>query len=187
MRVMSATRYSLRMSCASGCCRKAIFTRGRPVELFQAERARVKKFNPSPYDSARIVTVRASKQFRVTLDTNHYSVPAQYASARVTMKAYPERVCIYHDNQLPATQRSGGRTRHRYFLHRGTQNDRRLCRVDGGSRQVVFAGGIGEHAEAVRERICDGLEFLDVQFEVIETQEERQIARHCRKLLVEKQ
>jgi acetate kinase len=53
----------------------------------------------------------------------------------------------------------------------------------GGLDRVVFTGGIGEHAQSVRERICDGLEFLDVQFEVIETQEERQIARHCRALL----
>ncbi len=53
----------------------------------------------------------------------------------------------------------------------------------GGLDRVVFTGGIGEHAQTVRERICEGLEFLDVQFEVIETQEERQIARHCRTLL----
>ena len=53
----------------------------------------------------------------------------------------------------------------------------------GGLDRVVFTGGIGEHAATVRERICDGLEFLDVQFDVIETQEERQIARHCRTLL----
>ena len=43
----------------------------------------------------------------------------------------------------------------------------------GGLDRVVFTGGIGEHAASVRERICDGLEFLDVQFDVIETQEER--------------
>jgi hypothetical protein len=37
------------------------------------------------------------------------------------------------------------------------------------------------------ERICAGLEFLDGPFEVTETREERQIARHCRKLLIENQ
>ncbi|WP_174364567.1 acetate/propionate family kinase [uncultured Caballeronia sp.] len=55
----------------------------------------------------------------------------------------------------------------------------------GGLDRVVFTGGIGEHADAIRERICQGLEFLDVQFDFIETQEERQIARHCRTLLTE--
>jgi acetate kinase len=53
----------------------------------------------------------------------------------------------------------------------------------GGLDRVVFTGGIGEHAQVIRERIGEGLEFLNVQFDVIETQEERQIARHCRTLL----
>ena len=48
------------------------------------------------------MTQRASSQFRVALDTNHYSVPARYANTRVTLKAYPDRVCIYHDNLLIA-------------------------------------------------------------------------------------
>jgi len=77
-------------------------THQRPADLFAAEQAYLKPLNPLPYDVARIVTIRASKQFRVALDTNHYSVPAQYASERVTLKAYPERVCIYHDNLLIA-------------------------------------------------------------------------------------
>ena len=55
-----------------------------------------------PYDIGRIASQRASKQFRVALDTNHYSVPAEYASQRVTVKAYPERVCIYHQDKLIA-------------------------------------------------------------------------------------
>ena len=53
----------------------------------------------------------------------------------------------------------------------------------GGIDLVVFTGGIGEHAESVREQICEGLEFLNTRFQVVETQEERQIARHCRALI----
>jgi len=33
----------------------------------------------------------------------------------------------------------------------------------GGLDTLVFAGGIGEHAPAVRSRVCDGLEFLGVR------------------------
>ena len=33
----------------------------------------------------------------------------------------------------------------------------------GGLDTVVFAGGIGENAPVIRERICDGLDFLGVQ------------------------
>ena len=77
-------------------------THRRPVELFAEERSRLRPLNPMPYDAARISTVRATRQFRVALDTNHYSVPAQYAGARLMLKAYPERVCIYHQDQLIA-------------------------------------------------------------------------------------
>jgi transposase len=77
-------------------------THQRPLDLFELERAHLKPLNALAYDSARSFSVRASSQFRITLDTNHYSVPAQFASQRVSVKAYPERVCIYHDNQLIA-------------------------------------------------------------------------------------
>jgi len=38
----------------------------------------------------------------VALDANHYSVPAGYARTRVTIKAYSDRICIYHADQLIA-------------------------------------------------------------------------------------
>jgi hypothetical protein len=46
--------------------------------------------------------LRASSQFRISLDTNRYSVPAEFANQPVTVKAYPERVCIYHQDRLIA-------------------------------------------------------------------------------------
>ena len=77
-------------------------TRRRPIDVFQEEQPRLRPLNPMPYDIGRIETARAGKQFRVTLDTNHYSVPARYVGVRVTLKAYPDRVCIYHQDQLIA-------------------------------------------------------------------------------------
>lgn len=77
-------------------------THQRPVDLFKAEQPLLQPLNPLPYDIGRIQSQRASSQFRVALDTNHYSVPAALASQRVTVKAYPERVCIYHQEQLVA-------------------------------------------------------------------------------------
>ena len=77
-------------------------TRRRPIDVFQEEQPRLRPLNPMPYDIARIETARAGKQFRVTLDTNHYSVPARYVGVRVTLKAYPDRVCVYHQDQLIA-------------------------------------------------------------------------------------
>ncbi len=77
-------------------------TQKRPVDLLVQERAALRPLNPHPYDVAHTSTSVASSQFRITLDTNHYSVPAAYAHRRVTVKAYPDRVCIYFDNQLIA-------------------------------------------------------------------------------------
>ena len=41
-------------------------------------------------------------QFRVRLETNRYSVLADYAGQPVTLKAYPDRLCIYQQQQLIA-------------------------------------------------------------------------------------
>ena len=46
--------------------------------------------------------VRASRQFRITLETNRYSVPAHYAGQALTLKTYPDRLCIYHGDTLIA-------------------------------------------------------------------------------------
>jgi acetate kinase len=63
----------------------------------------------------------------------------------------------------------------------------------GGLDLLVFTGGIGEHSRYVRERICEGLGFLDIEkmpsgemtkVAVMESEEEIQIARHCRRFLV---
>ena len=77
-------------------------THQRPVDRFKEEQALLHSLNPMPYDIGRIQSQRVSKQFRVALDTNHYSVPAELASQRVTLKAYPDRVCIYHQDKLVA-------------------------------------------------------------------------------------
>jgi transposase len=77
-------------------------THRRPVELFAEERESLRRPNPNAYDLGRVLNVRASSQFRISLDTNRYSVPARYANQRVIVKAYPERVCIYAQDQLIA-------------------------------------------------------------------------------------
>jgi acetate kinase len=74
----------------------------------------------------------------------------------------------------------------------------------GGLDTLVFAGGIGENAALIRERICDGLGFLDIELDqrrnaknasvistdggrvavrVIRTDEELMIARSVVRLL----
>jgi len=85
-------------------------THRRPIDLFAQERPHLRPLPPHPYDCARTLTTNASSQFRVSLDTNKYSVPCGYAHRRLTVKAYPDRICIYFDNKLIARhQRRYGR------------------------------------------------------------------------------
>jgi transposase len=74
----------------------------RPVDRFEQERQSMIQLPPHPYDIATISQVRASRQFRVAVDGNHYSVPAEYAGAALTLKTYPDRLCIYHREKLIA-------------------------------------------------------------------------------------
>ena len=84
------------------CASTAKRNSGRSICWRTQERPHLQPLNPPPYDVAQTTSCVASSQFRITLDTNHYSVPAAYAHRRVTVKAYPDRVCIYFDNQLIA-------------------------------------------------------------------------------------
>ena len=77
-------------------------THQRPIDRFEDERTHLQPLNPAGFDLARVCAVRATRQFRVALDANHYSVPARYAGSRLTLKAYAERVCIYAGEQLVA-------------------------------------------------------------------------------------
>jgi hypothetical protein len=77
-------------------------TQRRPEDLWVEESTHLQPVNPRLFDVGRVVTVRASRQFRVTLESNRYSVPARFAGQPVTMKVYPDRVCVYHDGELIA-------------------------------------------------------------------------------------
>jgi transposase len=77
-------------------------TRKRPMEFFEEERPCLSALPANGFDVATVSQLRASSQFRITLDTNRYSVPAEYAGRRLTVKTYPERLCIYCADKLIA-------------------------------------------------------------------------------------
>jgi transposase len=77
-------------------------TKRRPVDMFAEERPHLLALPANLYDIGSVAQVRASSQFRVVLDGNRYSVPARYAGLRLTMKIYPDRLCLYHDGKLIA-------------------------------------------------------------------------------------
>lgn len=89
------------------------------------------------------------------------------------------------------------------FVHHCVKSIGGLAAILGGIDALVFSGGIGWHAPAVRASICAKLEFLGIRVDAdanaanaerislasatpvfaLETDEERMIARHCRALL----
>ncbi len=77
-------------------------THQRPVDRFEDERGQLKRLNPNGYDLGTVKTVRATSTCRVPLESNHYSVPPHLAGQRLTLKAYPDRVCVYHHDLLQA-------------------------------------------------------------------------------------
>jgi len=77
-------------------------TRQRPVDLFQSERPTLRALPVAEYDVGVNRQVTATCQFRIRLDTNRYSVPSQYASRRLTLRVYPQKLLVYHDHDLIA-------------------------------------------------------------------------------------
>jgi len=57
----------------------------------------------------------------------------------------------------------------------------------GGVDLLVFTGGIGEHSARIRSAATSGLENMGLtadNIQVVPAQEEQQIARHCRKMMI---
>ena len=58
----------------------------------------------------------------------------------------------------------------------------------GGVDLLVFTGGIGEHSAHIRSLASDDLKVLGLsadKIQIVPTQEERQIARHCRTMMMQ--
>src|SRR5437660_7739506 len=77
-------------------------THEQPTVLWHTERPALRPVPLQPFDIATVSQVRASRQFRITVETNRYSVPAQYAGHALILKTYPDRLCLYRGEQLIA-------------------------------------------------------------------------------------
>jgi hypothetical protein len=91
-------------------------THEKPVLRFEKERQALAPLPTEPYDIGMIHSVRASNRFRVTLDSNRYSVPSEYANAKLRLKAYPDQIVVYAGNRLIA-QHVRCYDRHQDFEH----------------------------------------------------------------------
>jgi len=74
----------------------------KPKDMFREEKPSLRPLPEQLYDTSVVKQMRASRQFRITIDSNRYSVPAQLAGVILTVKLYPDRICMYHDDKLVA-------------------------------------------------------------------------------------
>jgi hypothetical protein len=143
-------------------------THQRPVDLFAQEQPHLQPLPQNRYDVACTTTARASSQFRITLDTNRYSVPAAYAHRRLTVKAYPDRVCIYFDAELIARHQRSRAREQRLMLrflalspdaqayHDGLEQKRLNARHH--VRKILALAEVYP-ADSIARAIADGLAF----------------------------
>ena len=80
-------------------------TRKKPVEMFAEEAACLSRLPLYPYDTGSLFQVRAGKQFRVTFDTNRYSVAAGAVGRPVEIRAYAERIELRQDGRIVGAHR----------------------------------------------------------------------------------
>ena len=68
----------------------------RPVDLFEeAEKPAMQPLPAGSHSCTVSRTIPASSRFRVTVDTNHYTVPSQFASQKLLLRLSAERVSVY--------------------------------------------------------------------------------------------
>jgi transposase len=80
-------------------------TRERPAERLLVERPRLRALPEHPFDAERVEVVIVSKEARVVLDTNSYSVPHRLVGQTVHLRANDSRVRVVHDGAVIAEHR----------------------------------------------------------------------------------
>ena len=129
-------------------------THRRPIDSFDEERPKLSPLPSAPYDVGLPRVVTATSRFRVALDTNRYSVPSEYAGARLTLRVYPDKLLIYHQHNMIA-EHTRSYERRRDFLH--PDHERKLlAQRRRGREQLLLMQLMRISARA--EEFIDGLQ-----------------------------
>ena len=78
-------------------------TRVKPLERFASEKTSLKPLPPVGYDCALIRPISANSCCRITFQANRYTVPYIYASKRLTLKVYGDKLLLFHNDKNIAT------------------------------------------------------------------------------------
>jgi transposase len=80
-------------------------TRERPLDRFEKEKPFLRPLPVSPFDCDWVETLPASKNYRISFDTNTYTVPPLYAGLPLTVRANDHEVKIFKEDRLIAIHR----------------------------------------------------------------------------------
>jgi transposase len=75
-------------------------TKKSPQALFQEET--LQPLPAAEYDVGVVRLAHATRRCRIHMDGNRYSVPAEYAGTRLTVRVYPDKLIISHEQRLVA-------------------------------------------------------------------------------------
>lgn len=123
-------------------------TQQKPRVLWEAERPHLQSLPLNPPETASILRQRATSTFRLCIETNRYSVPAQYASHYLDVHLDAQELRVYHEGSEVA------RHRRDYGRHGDFENpdhpkallaDRQKARAHKALQSFLQ---LGEHAEA---------------------------------------
>jgi transposase len=130
-------------------------THQTPMELFLQEIPKLRPFNLQPYAAAVLHHTRANSRCRVAFDSNRYTVPPRFADKPVLVKVYPDRLAIYHEEQLIAEHRRS------YERHKDVENpehtEELLAQRRAGRRQELLMKfmALSPQAEAYHRHLAD--------------------------------
>jgi len=84
--------------------RKHRTTGRRPIDMFQEnEKTALKPLPAAPYPCRAVLAAVANSCCRITVAANRYSIPPQFASTRIVVHRYAQRIVVCsHDGQLVA-------------------------------------------------------------------------------------
>jgi transposase len=130
-------------------------TRQPPAALFTTiDKPALRPLPPLPPDTSVTRTVRVTNRCRIVLDTNRYSVPSLYASQRLTLKAFSDRICLYHCHNLIATH-PRSYERHRDFENpdhvKELLDQRRRAR---DAKWLLSFYALSPQAESYHQQLC---------------------------------
>ena len=78
-------------------------THKAPSELFAIEKPTLHPLPTVAADTSVTRLARVTNRCRIVVDTNRYSAPSIYASQRLTLKVFADRLCLYHAHNMVAS------------------------------------------------------------------------------------